>query len=243
MLEQMLLQKLKESNYTVVLTGAGMSTESGLPDFRSSDGLWEKEDPSRIASTDALNRNVEKFFEFYRHRVLGLQDCKPHAGHDILAKWEKEGVIQSIITQNVDGFHTEAGSRNVAELHGTLQKVHCQLCGKEYDNDKYVNEQYQCECGGKLRPSVVLFGEMLPEDALLMAVKESEKADLFIVLGSSLTVTPANQFPLIAKQNGAYLAIVNMEPTELDIYADETIHEREIGELLKELDDGFKAQK
>ncbi len=243
MLEQVLLDKLKESNYTVVLTGAGMSTESGLPDFRSSEGLWEKEDPSRIASTDALNRNIEKFFEFYRHRVLGLKDCKPHAGHEILAKWEKEGIIKSVITQNVDGFHREAGSRNVAELHGTLQKVHCHSCGKEYDNDKYVNEQYQCECGGKLRPSVVLFGEMLPEDALLMATEESEKADLFIVLGSSLTVTPANQFPLIAKQHGAYLAIVNMEPTELDIYADETIHGRKIGELLKELDEGFAARK
>ncbi len=242
MLELVLLDKLKESNYTVVLTGAGMSTESGLPDFRSSDGLWEKEDPSRIASTDALNRNIEKFFEFYRHRVLGLQNCKPHTGHRILAKWEKEGVINSIITQNVDGFHAEAGSRNVAELHGTLQKVHCHMCGKEYDNDKYVNKRYQCECGGKLRPSVVLFGEMLPEEALLMAAEESEKADLFIVLGSSLTVTPANQFPLIAKQNGAYLAIINMEPTELDIYADETIHHRKIGELLKELDEELEAQ-
>ncbi len=231
----LLLEKLKKSNYTVVLTGAGMSTESGLPDFRSSGGLWAKEDPSTIASTDALNRNVEKFFEFYRHRVIGLQSCKPHIGHEILAKWEKEGLIQSIITQNVDGFHQKAGSKNVVELHGTLQKVHCQSCGKEYNNDKYVNEQYQCECGGKLRPSVVLFGEMLPEDALMKAAEESEKADLFIVFGSSLTVTPANQFPLIAKQNGAHLTIVNMEPTELDLYADETVHGRKIGEILKEL--------
>lgn len=233
----LLLEKLKESNYTVVLTGAGMSTESGLPDFRSqSGGLWQKEDPSRIASTDALNRNVEKFFEFYRHRVLGLKDCKPHIGHEILAKWEKDGIIQSIITQNVDGFHTKAGSKNVAELHGTLQKVHCQTCGKIYGNETYAQEQYECECGGKLRPSVVLFGEMLPENALFQAAEESEKAELFIVLGSSLSVSPANQFPLIAKQNGAYLVIVNMEPTELDIYADLTIHNRKIGTLLTELD-------
>lgn len=237
----LLLEKLKESNYTVVLTGAGMSTESGLPDFRSqSGGLWQKEDPSRIASTDALNRNVEKFFEFYRYRVLGLKDCKPHIGHEILAKWEEAGIIQSIITQNVDGFHTEAGSKSVAELHGTLQKVHCQTCGREYGNETYVNEKYECVCGGKLRPSVVLFGEMLPEEALFQAAEESEKAELFIVLGSSLSVSPANQFPLIAKQNGAYLAIVNMEPTELDIYADLTIHNRKIGSLLKELDKQLK---
>ncbi|MFD1708198.1 NAD-dependent protein deacylase [Siminovitchia sediminis] len=232
----MLLNKIKESNYIVILTGAGMSTESGLPDFRSSEGLWEQEDPSRIASVEALNRDVEKFFDFYRHRVLGLRDCKPHAGHEILAKWEKKGMIKSIITQNVDGFHKEAGSEKVAELHGTLQKVHCQSCGKRYDNSTYASEQYTCDCGGKLRPSVVLFGEMLPEDAVMQAAEESEKADLFIVLGSSLSVTPANQFPLIAKQNGAYLVIVNMEPTDLDIYADETIHGRKIGELLQEWD-------
>lgn len=232
----MLLERLKNSKYTVVLTGAGMSTESGLPDFRSSTGLWEEEDPAQIASTEALNRNVERFFEFYRQRVLGLQECKPHAGHELLAKWERDGLIQSIITQNIDGFHTEAGSRNIAELHGTLQKVHCQSCGKEYENDTYANEQYECECGGKLRPSVVLFGEMLPEDAIEMAAEKSEKADLFIVLGSSLSVSPANQFPLIAKRNGAELVIVNLEPTELDIFADETIHGRKIGEVLREVD-------
>lgn len=233
----MLEKWLKESKYTVVLTGAGMSTESGLPDFRSAgSGLWKQEDPSKLSSTEALNRNVEKFFEFYRHRVLGLKDCKPHKGHEILAKWEKDGVIQSIITQNVDGFHDEAGSRNVAELHGTLQRVHCQSCGKQYGNEMYAEEKFHCECGGKLRPSVVLFGEMLPEEALMKAAEESEKADLFIVLGSSLTVTPANQFPLIAKRNGAKLVIVNLEPTEFDIYADLVINNRKIGEVLQEVE-------
>lgn len=237
----MLLQQLKESKHTVILTGAGMSTESGLPDFRSAkDGLWNKEDPAKLASIDALNRNVEKFFQFYRHRVLGLQDCKPHVGHHILAKWEKEGMIQKIITQNVDGFHTEAGNNHVAELHGTLRKVHCQTCGIQYSNEAYLKEHYYCKCGGKLRPSVVLFGEMLPEEALLEAHIESEKADLFIVLGSSLSVTPANQFPLIAKQNGATLIIVNMEPTELDPFADEVIHNQKIGDLLKELDEQLR---
>lgn len=233
----MLSQWLKESNYTVILTGAGMSTESGLPDFRSANtGMWNQEDPSKIASTEALNKNVEKFFEFYRHRVLGLEECKPHKGHEILVKWEREGVIRSIITQNVDGFHDEAGSENVAELHGTMKRVHCHSCGKVYGNEKYADKQFHCECGGKLRPSVVLFGEMLPEDAIMKAAEESEKADLFIVLGSSLTVTPANQFPLIAKQNGAKLVIVNLEPTEFDIYADLVINDRKIGEVLQEAD-------
>jgi len=139
----MLLDLIKKSRYIVVYTGAGMSTESGLPDFRSAKtGLWEQEDPSAVASTDALNRDVERFFEFYRKRVIGVKDCSPHKGHDILAKWERQGVIQGIITQNVDGFHSVAGSDNVMELHGTLQKVHCQSCGQVFGNEMYESETF-----------------------------------------------------------------------------------------------------
>ena len=214
-----------------------MSTESGLPDFRSAKtGLWEQEDPALIASTDALNRDVEKFFQFYRERVLGVKDCKPHNGHDILVKWEQEGLIRSIITQNVDGFHSVAGSKKVMELHGTLQQVHCQRCGKTYGNEMYEAESFYCTCGGKLRPSVVLFGEGLPEETFMEAVVESEKADLFIVLGSSLTVSPANQFPLLAKEQGAKLVIINLEPTSFDNYADIVINDRKIGEVLAEIE-------
>lgn len=237
----MLQNWLKESKYTVVFTGAGMSTESGLPDFRSSNnGLWRKKNPSKIASTEALNENVQEFIEFYKERVLGVKQYGPHKGHFILAKWEKAGIIQSIITQNVDGFHTEAGSKQVAELHGTLQKFHCQSCKKEVDSETFVKQQF-CQCGGVLRPNIVLFGEMLPQEAFQKALMESEKAELFIVLGSSLSVTPANQFQLIAKQNGAKLVIVNLEPTEFDSFADEVIHNRKIGDLLEELDHKIKA--
>lgn len=234
-----LLEKLlKESTYTVIYTGAGMSTESGLPDFRSAKtGLWEQEDPTKVASTDALNKDVEQFFQFYRARVLGVKDCHPHEGYHILAKWEQAGFIQSIITQNVDGFHAEAGAKNIMELHGTLQKVHCQTCKKEYGSDMYEKEAFYCECGGKLRPSVILFGESLPQAPFMKAAEESEKADLFIVIGSSLTVTPANQFPLIAKESGAKLVIINMEPTHFDHHADLVIHDKKAGLLLKELDE------
>lgn len=233
----MIIDLLESSKYTVVFTGAGMSTESGLPDFRSKKtGLWEREDPALIASTEAMNRDVERFFQFYRERVLGVKDCLPHKGHEVLAKWEKDGLIQSIITQNVDGFHSVAGSENVMELHGTLQKVHCETCGKEYSNDRYEAEDFYCTCGGKLRPSVVLFGEALPEAPFLQAAKESEKADLFIVLGSSLTVSPANQFPLLAKDHGAKLLIINLEPTLYDRYADVVVNDREIGDVLNEID-------
>lgn len=233
----MLKKWLEESKYTVVFTGAGMSTESGLPDFRSSDGLWKKKDPSKLASTDALNNNVQEFIEFYRERVLGVKEYKPHKGHHILADWEKRGIIKSIITQNVDGFHQLGGSKEVIELHGTLQKLHCQTCGKQYDSEEYLNEEYYCECGGVLRPSIVLFGEQLPSEAFQKATEEAEKADLFIVFGSSLTVSPANQFPLLAKQSGAKLVIVNREDTPLDIYADLVIQDKKIGELLKEINE------
>ncbi len=240
----MLAKLLQESNYTVVYTGAGMSTESGLPDFRSKQtGLWERKNPTEVASTEALNKDVETFFTFYRERVLGIKDCKPHKGYDILAKWEKEGLIQSIITQNVDGFHIEAGSDNVMELHGTLQRVHCQTCGKQYDSVVYEAENYYCACGGKLRPSVVLFGEMLPEEPFLKAAEESEKADLFIVLGSSLTVTPANQFPLIAKESGAKLVIINLERTEFDRFADVVIQNQKVGNYLQEVDKTLHERK
>lgn len=233
----MLKKWLDEAKFTVVFTGAGMSTESGLPDFRSANnGLWNKKDPTKLASTEALNNNVDEFIAFYRERVLGVKEYGPHQGHKILAKWEADGKINAIITQNVDGFHQAAGSKQVAELHGTLQQVHCESCGREYDSNEYVNEAFYCSCGGVLRPSIVLFGEGLPEDAFQFAIDVTQKSDLFIVLGSSLTVTPANQFPLLAKENGAKLVIVNQESTPLDIYADLVIQDKKIGELLKEID-------
>ena len=226
---------LLNSRYTVVFTGAGMSTESGLPDFRSANqGLWQQKDPSQVASVEALNTNVDEFIDFYRKRVLGVKEYSPHNGHRILAEWEKRGRIQSIITQNVDGFHQQAGSKHVAELHGTLQKVHCQSCGTSNSSEAFLESSYRCDCGGILRPSVVLFGEMLPEQPFEMAYQEATRADLFIVLGSSLSVTPANQFPLIAKEHGAKLVIVNQEATALDGDADLVINNRQIGDVLAE---------
>lgn len=231
----MIKEWLLNAKHTVVFTGAGMSTESGLPDFRSANkGLWQQKDPSLVASVEALNTNLEEFIDFYRKRVLGVKEFEPHDGHRILAEWEQNGRLQSIITQNVDGFHQLAGSQKVAELHGSLQNIHCQLCGTSRSSQAFLDGSYRCDCGGIFRPSVVLFREMLPEQPFEMALDEAQLADLFIVLGSSLSVTPANQFPLIAKEHGAKLVIVNQESTPLDRYADWIINNRQIGDVLKE---------
>ncbi|USG63938.1 NAD-dependent deacylase [Brevibacillus ruminantium] len=233
---------LKASKFTVVFTGAGMSTESGLPDFRSAQaGLWRSKDPARLASTHALQHNREEFLDFYRMRIEALLSCKPHAGHVLLAEWERRGLIQGIITQNVDGYHQQAGSQHIAELHGSLTTLSCLVCEKTYTAARYQEENgWVCPCGGFLRPDVVLFGEALPASAFEQALNWTEQADLFLVLGSSLSVSPANWFPQQAKERGARLVIVNREPTILDDLADAVIHERSIGEVLKEMDLAMK---
>ncbi|WP_426983874.1 NAD-dependent deacylase [Brevibacillus borstelensis] len=233
---------LKDARHAIVFTGAGMSTESGLPDFRSAlTGWWQGKDPARLASTDALRNNREEFVSFYRMRVEGLLSCKPHQGHVILAEWERRGQIKGIITQNVDGFHQRAGSRRVAELHGTLATLTCMRCTNKYESARYLDQGgTACECGGFLRPSVVLFGESLPEAAFAQAVEWTERADLFLVLGSSLAVSPANWFPEQAKARGAKLVIINRDATHLDGIADLLIQDAPIGDVLRKAEIEWK---
>ncbi|MBO1002191.1 NAD-dependent deacylase [Pseudogracilibacillus auburnensis] len=232
---------LREANHTIIFTGAGMSTESGLPDFRSKDrGLWEKFNPSELANVHALLHNTEEFTNFYRYRLSEINKYQPHKGHLILAEWEKTGRIKGIITQNVDAFHHDAGSSNVMELHGSFRTFHCHNCHKEYERNAYLDGQTTCDCGGTIRPGIVLFGENLPQDTFRKAEQEASKADLFIVLGSSLSVSPANMFPLVAKENGAKLVIINREPTDYDMYADVVIQDKGIKSVLVELDNYFR---
>jgi len=236
---QQLIKLLKDSTHTVVFTGAGMSTESGLPDFRSeSRGLWTKFNPDELANVNAIDQNLQEFTDFYRFRLSEITKYQPHSGHEILAEWENSGRIQGIITQNVDGFHHDAGSENVMELHGTFRKFHCHNCREDHDREAYLSGDVHChDCGGPIRPGIVLFGEMLPQDTFLKAEQETMQADLFIVLGSSLTVSPANMFPMHAKQNGAKLVIINREPTPFDSDADLVIQDRNIKEILSEVNE------
>jgi NAD-dependent deacetylase len=213
-----------------------MSTESGLPDFRSAGGLWRNNRRfEELASTEALERAYDEFVAFYRWRIEELAKYAPHEGHRILARWQAAGRVQALITQNVDGFHQRAGSPRPFQLHGGLDHVRCQACGRQAPAERFL-EVTACEaCGGKLRPGVVLFGERLPMADFEGAERAARAADLFVVLGSSLLVSPANMLPQLAKAHGARLVIVNHDPTPLDGIADLVVHQA-IGPTLAAVD-------
>jgi len=223
-----LLMLIKEAKYPVVLTGAGMSTESGIPDFRSESGWWRKIDPTTVATIDALETNYEVFREFYKHRILTLAPCKPNIGHEILADWEAKGIIKCVITQNIDGFHREAGNKEVYELHGSINSITCYACGKEHDKSDFLDNNSCSICKGKLRPGVVLFGEMLPTLAWDKAYKEIKKSDLIIVLGTSLNVSPVNSLPFVSKGKKV---LINMDKTPFDDEFDLIINDK-VGKIL-----------
>ncbi|WP_088105846.1 SIR2 family NAD-dependent protein deacylase [Halalkalibacter urbisdiaboli] len=194
-----LVQLLQSSTYTVVLTGAGMSTESGIPDFRSQSGWWKNIDPRKVATVDALEEHYSLFQEFYQTRVKALENIEPHIGHYILAKWEKKNLIQAIATQNVDGLHQKSGSKTVYPLHGSIRSFRCHHCDQAVKEEVFMNEDSCSICGGKLRPNVVLFGETLPSDVWDSAYQSIEQADLVIVIGTSLEVYPVNELPSLTK--------------------------------------------
>ncbi|MDX9802023.1 MAG: NAD-dependent deacylase [Spirochaetia bacterium] len=228
------VQWLKESKYTVILTGAGMSTESGIPDFRSSDGLWKKVNPMELASIDSLIQNYDTFHKFYKMRLESLSGAKPHKGYDILAKWEADGLIDSIVTQNVDDFHLAAGNKNVYHLHGSINKYRCSKCNNPADKNDFMDKIPCRKCNGSLRPGIVLFGEELPEKELYASIDEIEKADLVIVIGTSLTVFPVSQLPDIAKGKKVYINKEIPDNSKFDLNFKETA-----GELLQRIENLF----
>jgi len=219
------------------LTGAGISTESGIPDFRGPAGLWKRVDPS-IATIDYFLENPDKYWEFHLGLVSSAMAARPNAAHIALAELESIGRLDCVITQNIDGLHQRAGSKNVIELHGTLATDRCMGCGKRYsweEVNKIIEEgglPPRCPaCGSIIRPDVVLFNEQLPAEALNKAFRCSMECDLMLVLGSSLTVTPAAYLPETAKSHEAKVIILNMEPTAMDYIADAIIFGK-LGEVL-----------
>lgn len=226
-----------ESKKIVAFTGAGVSTESGIPDFRGPEGLWKKIDP-RLVTIQYFKMFPEVFWYFIVEKFENILKSQPNKAHYALAELEKVGKLSSIITQNVDGLHFKAGSKNVIELHGNMREAVCMNCGAIVPMEealRMAKKSYyipRCEdCGGILKANVVLFNEPLPEEALKRALHESRTCDLMLVIGTSLQVYPAAYMPAIAKQKGAKLVIVNMEPTPLDDSANVVIHAK-AGEVL-----------
>jgi NAD-dependent deacetylase len=212
---------IRERQPCVVLTGAGISTESGIPDFRSAEGIWKDVDPFEVASIQAFRRDPGRVWDFYRERIALLNRAEPNAAHHALARLEERGSVQAVVTQNIDTLHTRAGSRNLVEVHGSIRFADCPVCLWREPADAVLaqleaSSTPSCpRCGGVLKPGVVLFGELLPAGALERATELARGARLVLVVGSSLEVWPVAGLPLEA---GAF-AIVNRGPTALDARA------------------------
>jgi len=202
----------------VVLTGAGVSTESGIPDFRSATGIWAEVDPFEVASVQAFRRDPARVWSFYRERIHVLREAQPNPAHIALAELERRGLVQAVVTQNIDTLHTRAGSREVVEMHGSIRSAHCLACLWSEPSEAVLAQLEETavpscsHCGEVLKPGVVLFGELLPGGALERATELARGARLVLVVGSSLEVWPAAGLPLEARA----FAIVNRGPTTLD---------------------------
>jgi NAD-dependent deacetylase len=214
---------LRESASTVVLTGAGVSVPSGIPDFRTpGTGLWENVDPMEVAHIDAFHRDTARFWSYYRPRFHELGSKEPNGAHLALAELERRGLVAAVITQNIDRLHGAAGSKRVIEVHGSIETSSCTACGESVGMDEVEglftdSDVAVCDgCGGKVKPDVVLFGEFLPEQAMAEATALCEDAELILCVGSSLEVYPVAGLPSVGLNRGARLAIVTKGPTPYD---------------------------
>ena len=232
-----LQQMVDDSSRIVFFGGAGVSTESGIPDFRSVDGLYNQKydyPPETILSHTFFMKRPEAFFRFYRDKMLPL-DAKPNKAHLKLAEWEKAGKLLAVVTQNIDGLHQAAGSKKVYELHGSVHRNYCMKCGKFFPPE-YIRDSTDaipvCPCGGRIKPDVVLYEEGLDNDVISGAVNAIAAADMLIVAGTSLTVYPAAG--LVRYFHGKHLVLINRDATPMDSECDLVIHDK-VGEVLSSL--------
>ena len=219
-----LAELIRSASSVVALTGAGISVPSGIPDFRSpGTGLWENVDPMAVAHIDAFRRDPERFWAFYGERFQTLEDKRPNRAHEVLAELEEAGLLDAVITQNIDQLHARAGSRELVEVHGTIAHSSCLRCRAQYPLAEVRARQAsdaggipRCDCGEPLKPDVVLFGEYLPVEALLRADQLASAADLMVCIGSSLEVYPVAELPVRTLTSGGQIAIITQGPTPLD---------------------------
>jgi NAD-dependent deacetylase len=233
-----LARLLAESRSAVVLTGAGISVPSGIPDFRSpGTGIWEKVDPFEVATIDAFHRDTKRFWDFYRPRFEMLDGVRPNAAHEALAELERRGLVEAVITQNVDRLHRKAGSERLIEVHGSISSSSCTTCGASWpleEVEALFDEDGIATCTGclgKVKPDVVLFGELLPEEAMTEARELAAGADLMLCVGSSLEVYPVAGLPELTLAAGGAVAIVTQGPTPYDGEAAVRLHGDVVDEL------------
>jgi len=218
-----LAELIRQSRSTVVLSGAGVSVPSGIPDFRTPEtGLWANVDPMEVAHIDVFERDPARFWSYYRPRFQSLGDKRPNAAHEALAELERRGLIEGVITQNIDRLHGAAGSREVVEVHGSIETSSCRRCEVTYGLEQ-MDPLFDADgvalcaaCGGPVKPDVVLFGEMLPEGAMRRAQELAEAAELMLCVGSSLAVYPVASLPAVTLERGGKLVIVTKGPTPYD---------------------------
>jgi NAD-dependent deacetylase len=241
---------IKNSKKVIVFTGAGISTESGIQDFRSQNGLWQQWNPDELTFDKFMSSRAsrEHYWGFSRAIWPTMAKAKPNIGHYAIAELYRIGKLDSVITQNVDGLHQSAGlpEERVIELHGTLAWVSCLSCGKRWPRqeiedlmDRTGEKAPECSCGGFLKQATIAFGQSLPADAIAQAEAKSSTCDLFIVAGSSLVVYPAAQMPIIAKRHGAKLVIITLSDTPHDSYADVVINQK-TGPTLSQITESVK---
>ncbi len=233
---QKLKEMVRESDNIVFFGGAGVSTESGIPDFRSVDGLYHQEwayPPETILSHSFFEKHPDEYYRFHRAKLV-IENVQPNAAHKKLAELEAEGKLRAVITQNIDGLHQAAGSKNVLELHGSILRAYCSRCGKPHSADvmNYGTGIPRCECGGVIRPDIVLYEEPLDQDIMSSAISYIRHADVMIIGGTSLNVYPAAG--LINYYRGNKLVLVNLGETPYDGYADLVIHEK-IGKVFSQI--------
>lgn len=240
--EQQIAEWLAEARSAVIFTGAGISTESGIPDFRSPGGIWATTQPVYF---DDFLASAEARYEYWRQKAAShrdFADARPNVGHRMIARWQQAGRVSAVITQNIDGLHQDAGSDRVLELHGTARFIACLSCKTQFPAAEMVesflaaDQPPDCpQCGGLTKHATISFGQSLSADVLEAAQELSNQSDLFLAMGSSLVVQPAAGFPVLAKQSGARLVIINRESTPLDELADLVIHDS-IGDTLSSID-------
>ena len=215
--------QIKDAKKIVFVTGAGISQESGIPTFRGKDGLWRNYDAMKLATIDAFYENPKLVWEWYNERRRNIFESEPNLGHKAIADLEKYAEVK-VLTQNIDGLHQKAGSKDVLELHGSIVKIKCTSCDfKDEKTGEFFKMPPLCKCGNLLRPDVVWFGESLPQEIWQNAMVFASQCDIMVIAGTSLAVSPANTLPIYAKQNDALLIEVNPQTTEMSSEMDLTI--------------------